>query len=415
MTEQQWIARARHGDADAFEQLVVAYEGPVYRLALRMCGSTEDAREVTQDAFLAAWRGLPAFRGDSRFSSWLYRLTTNAAIDFLRREKHHLGNLPLEEAPERPDPQQPELLAEQREQQEALQRALDQLSPEHRQVLLLRVVQQLSYDEIAQALSLESGTVKSRISRARRQLREILLRQGELLSRLCRLTKWKGGVSMHCNQEQIEALLDGELVGPEQDAVLAHLRDCPGCRSYYRQLLAMEQALRADTDPVLDDLLPDIMNRVHATPQRRRRQPWLRAAMGMAACLVVVLGVYLVRYQVEKGSDSPFSGILPDSSANNSVGADGDTFTDEVTPSDGGLTFASGGTERQESSGPADYVLMGHPELAQQARQWLSQQGLEPDEDGIYPLTAQQVQGLNAAVPELELPTDDALRLLLED
>lgn len=100
MTEQQWIARARHGDADAFEQLVVAYEGPVYRLALRMCGSAEDAREVTQDAFLAAWRGLPAFRGDSRFSSWLYRLTTNAAIDFLRREKHHLGNLPLEEAPE---------------------------------------------------------------------------------------------------------------------------------------------------------------------------------------------------------------------------------------------------------------------------------------------------------------------------
>lgn len=96
--------------------------------------------------------------------------------------KHHLGNLPLEEAPERPDPRQPELLAEQREQQEALQRALDQLSPEHRQVLLLRVVQQMSYDEIAQALSLESGTVKSRISRARRQLREILLRQGNFFS-----------------------------------------------------------------------------------------------------------------------------------------------------------------------------------------------------------------------------------------
>ena len=220
---------------------------------------------------------------------------------------------------------------------------------------------------------------------------------------------------MHCNQEQIEALLDGELTGPEGDAVLAHLRDCPGCRSYYRQLLAMEQALRADTAPVPEDLLPDIMNRVHATSQRWRRQPWLRAAMGMAACLVVVLGIYLVRQQAEKGGDSPFSGILPDSSANNSVGADEDTFTDEVTPSDGGLTFASGGTEEQGSSGPADYVLTGHPELAQQARQWLSQQGLEPDEDGVYSLTVQQVQGLNAAVPELELPTDDALRLLLED
>lgn len=220
---------------------------------------------------------------------------------------------------------------------------------------------------------------------------------------------------MHCNQEQIEALLDGELTGPEGDAVLAHLRDCPGCRSYYRQLLAMEQALRADTAPVPEDLLPDIMNRVHTTSQRRRRQPWLRAAMGMAACLVVVLGIYLVHQQAEKGGDSPFSGILPDSSANNSVGADEDTFTDEVTPSDGGLTFASGGTEEQESSGPADYVLTGHPELAQQARQWLSQQGLEPDGDGVYPLTVQQIQELNAAVPELELPTDDALRLLLED
>ena len=219
---------------------------------------------------------------------------------------------------------------------------------------------------------------------------------------------------MHCNQEQIEALLDGELVGPERDAVLAHLRDCPGCRSYYRQLLAMEQALRTDTAPVPEDLLADIMGRVHATSQRRR-QPWLRAAMGMAACLVVVLGIYLVRQQAEKGGDSPFSGILPDSSANNSVGANEDTFTDEVTPSDGGLTFASGGTERQEPSDPADYVLIGYPELAQQARQWLSQQGLEPDEDGVYSLTAQQVQDLNAAVPELALPTDDALRLLLED
>lgn len=220
---------------------------------------------------------------------------------------------------------------------------------------------------------------------------------------------------MHCNQEQIEALLDGELTGPEGDAVLAHLRDCPGCRSYYRQLLAMEQALRADTDPVPEDLLPDIMNRVHTTSQRRRRQPWLRTVMGMAACLVVVLGIYLVHQQAEKGGDSPFSGILPDSSANNSVGADEDTFTDEVTPSDGGLTFASGGTEEQGSSGPADYVLTGHPELAQQARQWLSRQGLEPDGDGIYILTVQQIQGLNAAVPGLELPTDDALRLLLED
>ena len=119
--------------------------------------------------------------------------------------------------------------------------------------------------------------------------------------------------------------------------------------------------------------------------------------------------------QAEKGGDSPFSGILTDSSANSSVDTGQEAFTDEVVPSDGDLAFSSGGAEEQGSSGPADYVLTGHPELAQQARQWLSQQGLEPDEDGIYPLTVQQIQGLNAAVPELELPTDDALRLLLED
>ncbi len=93
MTEQQWIARARHGDADAFEQLVVATKGRCTGWHCG-CGSAEDAREVTQDAFLAAWRGLPAFRGDSRFSSWLYRLTTNAAIDFLRREKAPSGEPP---------------------------------------------------------------------------------------------------------------------------------------------------------------------------------------------------------------------------------------------------------------------------------------------------------------------------------
>ncbi len=117
----------------------------------------------------------------------------------------------------------------------------------------------------------------------------------------------------------------------------------------------------------------------------------------------------------KKGGDSPFSGILTDSSANSSVDTGQEAFTDEVVPSDGDLAFSSGGAEEQGSSGPADYVLTGHPELAQQARQWLSRQGLEPDEDGIYPLTAQQIQGLNAAVPGLELPTDDALRLLLED
>ena len=90
--EKDLIRRAGQGDSDAFRQLVETYQAPVYRLALRMCGGDAAlAEDAAQEAFLAAWRGLPRFRGDSRFSTWLYRLTTNAAIDCLRREKRHRG------------------------------------------------------------------------------------------------------------------------------------------------------------------------------------------------------------------------------------------------------------------------------------------------------------------------------------
>ena len=81
------VARAQKGDADAFEQLVNTYRDQVFRLALRMCGNEADADEAAQDAFLSAWKSLPNFRGDSQFSTWLYQLTTHAAIDLLRRQK----------------------------------------------------------------------------------------------------------------------------------------------------------------------------------------------------------------------------------------------------------------------------------------------------------------------------------------
>ena len=85
--ERELIRRAGQGDQEAFRQLVETYQAPAYRLALRMCGGdAARAEDAAQEAFLAAWRGLPRFRGDSRFSSWLYRLTTNAAIDFLREK-----------------------------------------------------------------------------------------------------------------------------------------------------------------------------------------------------------------------------------------------------------------------------------------------------------------------------------------
>ena len=87
MTEMELVRAAAAGDQDAFARLVQQYENKVYRLALRLCGSEEDAADVAQEAFLSAWRGLPNFRGEAGFATWLYRLTNNAAIDHLRKVK----------------------------------------------------------------------------------------------------------------------------------------------------------------------------------------------------------------------------------------------------------------------------------------------------------------------------------------
>ena len=152
--ERELIRRAGQGDQDAFRQLVETYQAPAYRLALRMCGGDAAlAEDAAQEAFLAAWRGLPRFRGDSRFSTWLYRLTTNAAIDCLRREKRHRDTDDLDgvELPDGGDT--PQESAERSETQTAVRAALSALSEEHRQVLLLRYMQELDYSEIAVALA----------------------------------------------------------------------------------------------------------------------------------------------------------------------------------------------------------------------------------------------------------------------
>ena len=180
MDELRTVARAKQGDADAFSLLVQTYETSVYRLALRMCGNAHDAEEVAQEAFMAAWKGLPAFRGESKFSSWLYQLTTNACLDLLRREKRHRAAVPLDEQTELSSEDTPQRAAENAELRDTLQAALQELNDDHRQIFLLRQMRQLSYDEIGALLGLESGTVKSRLSRAKKQLRQILLQKGNL-------------------------------------------------------------------------------------------------------------------------------------------------------------------------------------------------------------------------------------------
>lgn len=186
MTEQELAVRAGAGDQDAFEQLMRGNEKRIYNLALRMTGNPDDAMDLSQEAFLNAWRGLKFFKGESSFSTWLYRLASNVCIDYLRKQSRRREISPtvsLEEGEESPldlpdERYSPEVLLERREKRRAVERGLARLNDGQRQVLVMRELSGMSYQEIGQALDLEEGTVKSRIARARMALRKILLADG---------------------------------------------------------------------------------------------------------------------------------------------------------------------------------------------------------------------------------------------
>ncbi len=182
MEEQTWIHKAQKGDEAAFAQLVTAYEKQVYTMALRMVGNPEDALDVSQETFLKAWRGLKSYRADAKLSTWLYRLATNVAIDFLRKERRETAcSLTDEEQVETAvtdDQADPYIQVSQKMEQVEIAKALEQLEPEYRQALVLRAVNGLSYEEIAQVTGCKSGTVKSRIARAREKMRQTLGRTG---------------------------------------------------------------------------------------------------------------------------------------------------------------------------------------------------------------------------------------------
>lgn len=177
------VSKARGGDFDAFERLVNHSEGKVYNHLLRLVGNPEDARDLLQETFLSAYKNLGTFKGDSAFSTWVYRIATNHALMRLRKKQPQevaIDELQIpthEELKGRTisdwaiDPKEAVLRKELRE---VLQRAIQGLPPLYRAVVVLRDVDELSTEETAAALGITEGAVKTRLHRARIFLREAL-------------------------------------------------------------------------------------------------------------------------------------------------------------------------------------------------------------------------------------------------
>ena len=189
MDEKAIIEKVLAGDSNAFGELVEAYQDKVYNLALRMCGNADDAFDLAQDAFFRAWRGLSGFQFESAFSTWLFRLTSNVCLDWLRAKKRRptvslttLDDEGEEVQMEIRDPgKSPEEFLLAAEDRAAVAKAMNELPVEFREILTLRAIDDLSYTEIAEILHLREGTVKSRLSRARLALRNKLLQNGNKL------------------------------------------------------------------------------------------------------------------------------------------------------------------------------------------------------------------------------------------
>jgi RNA polymerase sigma-70 factor (ECF subfamily) len=165
--------RAGEGDAGAFEELVVRHQDQVYRLALRMLGSAAEAEDVTQEAFLAAWRGLPTLREQGAFGGWLYRLAVNRCLNVLRARRPS-AEVDLEALRSTRAAEQPEAAAESGAQMAALAEALQLLTPEQRACWILRELHGCSYGEIAQIVGVTTTAVRGRIARSRAVLAEVM-------------------------------------------------------------------------------------------------------------------------------------------------------------------------------------------------------------------------------------------------
>ena len=192
--------KAAKGDIEAFETLIIKYEKTIYNIALRMMISPEDAKDVSQNVLIKIYNNISRFKGDSLFSTWIYRITVNTCIDEIRKNKRKSEiSMDDEDAGVGRVIQDTNLTPEQsaieKEGYNSIITAINELPEEYKTVITLRDIEGFSYQEVAEITECSLGTVKSRISRARAKLKELLLEKGELIESSGRLTYKKGGKS----------------------------------------------------------------------------------------------------------------------------------------------------------------------------------------------------------------------------
>lgn len=191
--EIRLIKKAQSGDVSAFEKIVSEYQNVVYSVVYRYAENSEDAEDMSQEVFIKMFKNINSFQFKSKLSTWIYRVATNTCIDLVKKFKQD-NTYSLDEGIESVDGEKnyieisdvsmaPENVYGRYETRDVINQAIKNLNEEYRTVIILRDIEGLSYDEISEVLSCSVGTVKSRISRGRRKLREILSEDRELFEK----------------------------------------------------------------------------------------------------------------------------------------------------------------------------------------------------------------------------------------
>jgi RNA polymerase sigma-70 factor (ECF subfamily) len=189
-TDEELVARSRGGDADSFNQLILRWERPIYALAYRVIGREEDARDVCQETFLRAFRALPGFKGEAKFSSWVYRIALNLCRDWMRKQRRAPtvqmpeGVDPVEMASERGPVESIETLVERRELSGVVEEAMALLPDEQRMAIILKEYHGMTFQEIADLQGCPLSTVKTRLYQGLSVLRRHLEKNGRMAPQL---------------------------------------------------------------------------------------------------------------------------------------------------------------------------------------------------------------------------------------